>query len=87
MPEINPTPPIVLRLWAHDTPNSGRDTRGAPDEAADLISELLATLEALTEHYVSLVNCGDCGRWDPEDEGVVKRARSTIAKVRGGEAE
>lgn len=69
MPENSPTPPIVLKLWAHDTPNSGLDTTGASGEAADLILEMLDALE-----YLVSLGGGDC--LDP--------ARAAIAKARGG---
>jgi uncharacterized protein YoxC len=45
--------PIVLKLWAHDAPNSGVDTRGTTDEAADIIKELY---EALRDSANALQN-------------------------------
>jgi hypothetical protein len=39
--------PIVLKLWAHDAPNSGMDTTGAPEEAADVIKDLYNGCNAL----------------------------------------
>lgn len=45
--------------------------------------ELLESLTALLEHYVELVNCGDCGKWNPENESEVLAARSAIAKATG----
>ena len=36
-------------------------------------------LAALLEHYLSLVNSGDSGFWDPEEEDVVKDARAALA--------
>lgn len=53
-------------------------------EAAQLAPKLLTALEAMTAHYVALVNCGDCGRWDPETEDEVLVARDAIRKARGG---
>lgn len=47
----------------------------APDQNAAL-SELL-------ERYTSLVNCGDCGNWDPETEAEVINARAALAKAQG----
>lgn len=35
-------------------------------------------LRALLEHYVQLVNCGDCGNWNPEEEAVVIAARVAL---------
>lgn len=36
-------------------------------------------LKALLDRYTSLVNCGDCGNWDPETEAVVIKARAALA--------
>lgn len=44
---------------------------------------LLAALQGMTERYTALVNCGDCGNWDPESEAVVIAARAVIAAVEG----
>lgn len=46
--------------------------------AASRIKALEEALAALTKHYVSLVNSGDAGNWDPEKEPVVIAARSTL---------
>lgn len=43
--------------------------------------ELLAALKALLERYTALVNCGDCGHWDPETEADVIQARAVLAKA------
>jgi len=39
-------------------------------------------LSDMTEHYVQLAGCGDCGFWDPEKEDKVIAARKLIADVR-----
>lgn len=58
------------------------------DEAAEawnrrsadaLIAKLTEALEQMIEHYTSLVNCGDCGNWDPEEEDAVKTARAALS--------
>ena len=38
-------------------------------------------LQALLDRYTSLVNCGDCGNWDPEKEPCVVAARAALAHV------
>ncbi len=43
--------------------------------------ELLRNLKAVLERYLDLVNSGDCGNWDPEDERIVIDARAVIAKA------
>jgi hypothetical protein len=35
----------------------------------------------LLHNYISLVNSGDCGHWDPEKEPVVINARKAIGDV------
>ncbi len=35
-------------------------------------------LQGILDRYVSLVNCGDCGNWDPEEEAMVKAARAVL---------
>lgn len=49
------------------------------------VGELLEALTGLTDHYTQLVNCGDCGNWDPEKEPQVVAARTAIAKALGDE--
>lgn len=44
-------------------------------------NELVAALREITERYVDLVNSGDCGFWEPEDEKPVKAARAALAKA------
>jgi hypothetical protein len=55
-------------------------------QAADLIDSLTAreavlreALEKLLNRYVDLVNCGDCGFWDPEKEPEVQAARAALS--------
>jgi hypothetical protein len=43
-------------------------------------ADLYGALDALLRHYVKLVNSGDAGDWDPEDEAVVIRARQVLAQ-------
>lgn len=47
-----------------------------------LTQELAAALAALLDRYVDLVNCGDCGFWDPEAEDEVIAARAALAKAK-----
>lgn len=35
-------------------------------------------LESLLKRYVDLVNCGDCGNWNPETEQEVVEARRVL---------
>lgn len=39
---------------------------------------LEAAGRALLDHYIELVNCGDCGFWDPEEEGPVTAMRKAL---------
>lgn len=43
--------------------------------------ELAAALQALLRHYVSLVNSGDAGNWNPEEEEPVINARAALSKA------
>lgn len=52
---------------------TGRLIAAAPD-----LADALATM---LERYVSLVNCGDCGNWDPETEDEVKSARAALSRA------
>lgn len=55
-------------------------------ENANLIAsapDLLEALEGLLDRYTQLINCGDCGNWDPETEKDVIAARAAIHKARG----
>jgi len=45
---------------------------------------LTAALRGLTEHYVAMVNSGDCGFWNPEEEPEVIAARAALQQE-GGE--
>ncbi len=40
---------------------------------------LRETLARLLERYTQLVNCGDCGNWNPEKEDEVIAARAALA--------
>ena len=50
----------------------------AQDLYNDPQSEIKTALANLLERYVSLVNCGDCGNWNPEEEPVVIEARRLL---------
>lgn len=43
--------------------------------------EMLEALRGLLNHYVQLVNCGDCGYWNPEVEDEVVAARAAIVRA------
>jgi len=47
-----------------------------------IADELAEALEAMTEHYTSLINSGDAGFWDPETEKPVIKSREVLAKYR-----
>jgi hypothetical protein len=47
--------------------------------------ELLEALELLLDRYTGLINCGDCGNWNPKEESEVIKARAAIAAARGNE--
>lgn len=41
---------------------------------------LRKALADLLDHYTELVNCGDCGNWNPETEAEVIAARAALAE-------
>lgn len=45
--------------------------------------DLLEALQNLLGKYVALINSGDAGNWDPEEEKEVIAARTAIAKAKG----
>lgn len=47
----------------------------------------MAALEGMREHYVSLVESGDCGNWDPLDEGRVIHADAALSAYREARGE
>jgi len=46
-------------------------------------NELLEALRNQLDDYTALVNCGDCGSWNPEEEPVVIASRAAIKKAEG----
>ena len=49
--------------------------------AVNAHDDLVAALRALVDKYAELVNGGDCGFWNPENEDEMKAARTAIAKA------
>ncbi len=43
-------------------------------------AELEKALHNMTEHYADLINSGDAGNWNPEEEPVVISAREQLSK-------
>lgn len=58
------------------------DTAEKLRDAADVIDALVAALDTFVSEYVELVNSGDAGFWEPEDEPKVKAARRALAMAR-----
>lgn len=46
-----------------------------------MIPDCRKALEALLDRYTELVNSGDCGNWNPEEEQVVIDARSALVRA------
>ena len=42
--------------------------------------ELVSILQKLDNHYCDLINSGDAGNWNPNDEDVIKLTRKVINK-------
>ena len=54
----------------------------AMEQMVEALRDVTDCLSDMTEHYVRLAGCGDCGFWDPEQESEVIAARKMIASVR-----
>ena len=55
-------------------------------ENASLIAaapDIHEALEGMIDMYTALINSGDCGNWDPEEDKEVIAARKSITKARG----
>jgi len=79
--EVNVAPRVLAEAWAE------RDTALARVAALEKDAEsAVYALTTLLDRFTRLVNSGDCGRWNPEEEPVVIRARAVIADaaIKGG---
>jgi hypothetical protein len=68
-------------IGSHAWDEQGRVDMEFAARAVNAHDDLVAALTELLDHYTQLVNCGDCGNWDPEKEGKVKAARAALAKA------
>lgn len=57
----------------------GRTIRDIERGQLESQKRLLEASKAMLERYVALVNCGDCGNWNPETEKEVIALRAAIA--------
>jgi hypothetical protein len=73
---------LVARVYTRD----GLDERQANARLIAAAPCQHKALEDLLEHYTRLVNCGDCGLWDPETEPEVIAARVALARAKGDAA-
>lgn len=65
-----------LKMWTVD-PLCVAAVKRIEGAAAD-IEQLRTALSALLGRHCDLVNSGDCGFWNPEEEGEVILARSAL---------
>lgn len=74
----NPLAAVVSAKFARDLEEENTDLKRQRDE-------LLEALENVLRRYTDLINSGDAGNWDPEEEDEVKAARAAIANVKGAQ--
>ena len=51
--------------------------------AVNSFEAMKEALENLTKRYCDLVNCGDCGFWEPEDEKEIIASRAALKLAKG----
>jgi hypothetical protein len=82
----------IITVWGSDlTPIDAPEksvafvpsANGADARLIAAAPELYEALETFVTEYVELVESGDAGFWDAEQEGKVKAARAALAKARG----
>jgi hypothetical protein len=79
--------PIADVTWSHaDNGVASLSDAAFIVRAVNSHADLLAALKDMAVRYTALVNCGDCGNWDPETEPQVVAAREAIAKADGSHA-
>lgn len=76
-----PIATVGCSLERDDFMKISRKQRDANARLIAAAPELLEALRGMTEHYVRLAGCGDCGNWNPEEEPEVIAARAAIAKA------
>lgn len=71
----------IAAIWGKDEEKSA--TGALLVRAVNAHEALAAALRELLDRYTDLVNCGDCGSWDPEKEHQVIAARAALALADG----
>lgn len=60
------------------------EIRDRSRQGMDCVGNLAAALRGVLDHYTALVNSGDAGNWNPEEERVVVLARAALAAAKEG---
>jgi hypothetical protein len=68
----------LIREQANPAGNAAFENAITALKTADERDMMATALRNLLNRYVGLVNCGDCGNWDPEAEEEVIFARSLL---------
>jgi len=77
--------------WCDDESPSGNEEGSVKYFRADTVTgddgkelDLHVALSNLLDRYTELVNCGDCGNWNPETEDCVIEARKALGDTDDG---
>lgn len=73
---------IINDWWGSAIPvTAGYLARRITEAGYGKVDELRSAATQLLTTYIDLVNCGDCGNWDPEKDDSVIMLRDALAKL------
>lgn len=79
-PRMNAARNAAMEHGTGDVYRVGCDIERELNAANDRIKRLEEALEGTVKRFVDLVNSGDAGFWNPEEESVIIAARAALKK-------